>query len=67
MIRGKKRINPSLRGKIETIKSNIRCATRPFDGDGYVFSQAVRELRQEGMEIRYIREKCHYIKVSVEV
>ncbi len=61
---GSKRISPHSRTQIENIKSNIRCGNRPFDGDGYPFKQALRELRQEGMTIKYIRDKCHYVKVG---
>lgn len=43
-----KRINPSLRPQIEKIKGYIRENTgRGFDGDGYPFKQAVREMRVE--------------------
>lgn len=62
MQRGAKHINPSMRGKIETIKSHIRCSVRPFDGDGYPFKQAIKELREEGLTITYSKEHCHYVK-----
>ncbi|MCZ4337655.1 hypothetical protein [Shewanella colwelliana] len=61
---GAKRISPNSRTQIENIKSNIRCTSRPFDGDGHPFKQALRELRQEGMTIKYVRDKCHYVKVN---
>ncbi|UTZ34954.1 hypothetical protein HB762_27205 (plasmid) [Vibrio campbellii] len=62
MQRGAKRISNSHRREIDNIKSNIRCSVRPFDGDGYPFKQALKELRDEGMNITYVRDKCHYVK-----
>jgi hypothetical protein len=62
MQRGAKTISRSLRPMIDNIKSNIRCAVRPFDGDGYAFNTAVKELRAEGMVITYNSERCHYVK-----
>ncbi|WP_282679552.1 hypothetical protein [Shewanella xiamenensis] len=62
MNRDSKRISNSSRGQIDNIKGYIRDAKRPFDGDGYPFKQALRELRKEGMLIKYIPEKCHYVK-----
>lgn len=59
MNRGAKRINPSGRAKIDTAKSLIRNATSPFDGDGFV-KTAISELRKEGFEIIYDRDKCRY-------
>ncbi|HAS7807793.1 TPA: hypothetical protein I7551_07805 [Vibrio cholerae] len=64
MQRGSKCISTSLRGKIDTIKGYIRETTRPFDGDGYPFKQALKELRDEGMVITYKRDMCHYVKIS---
>ncbi|MEI8659401.1 hypothetical protein [Vibrio sp. Hal054] len=62
MQRGAKRISNSSRREIDNIKSNIRSAVRPFDGDGHPFRQALKELRNEGMIIKYVRVKCHYVK-----
>ena len=67
MDRNKKRIVPSSRPQIENIKCHIRNATRPFDGDGYPFKQAIAELRKEGLQIKYISDKCHYIKINREL
>ena len=57
---GSKRISCSVRAQIENIKFNIRGATRPFDGDGYAFKTAIKELRKCGYTIKHHREKCHY-------
>jgi hypothetical protein len=56
-----KNIKVSLRPEIERVKGYIRDAKRPFDGDGYVFKTALKELRKEGLNITHIKEKCHYI------
>lgn len=58
-----KRINPSLRPQIEKVKGYIRDSLRPFDGNGYIFKTAISELKKEGLQIKYIKEKCHYIKI----
>lgn len=57
---GNKTISNSLRPKIDTVKCMIRYSIRPFDGSGYVFKQAVKELRQEGLNIRHNKEQCNY-------
>lgn len=59
MQKGKKTISNSLRGRVDTIKSNIRFSKNPFDGDGVV-KRAIAELRKEGVEIIYNPKKCHY-------
>jgi hypothetical protein len=59
MYRGAKRINTSLRGRIDTVKVNIRSATSPFDGD-VVMHRAIAELRKEGVKIIYDRKMCRY-------
>jgi len=64
MTRDSKNISNSLRPKIDTIKCMIRYAVRPFDGTGYIFNQAVKELRLEGLNIVYQKEKCNYILVN---
>ena len=56
-----KTISNSLRPQIEKVKSYIRDAKRPFDGDGYIFKQAVKELRNEGLNIIRQKEQCNYI------
>ena len=61
MNRDAKRISNSLRPQIETIKGYIRDAVRPFDGDGYTFRQAVKELRAEGWRIERRPAMCHYV------
>ena len=61
MTRGNKTIKGDSRGKIQTLKNMIRYSTRPFDGTGYVFKTAIAELRSEGINIKYIKDKCHYI------
>lgn len=63
MNRGAKRISNSLRPKIQILKGYIRESTRGFDGDGYVFKQAIRELKKEGIKIVYDKTKCLYMKV----
>jgi hypothetical protein len=64
MNRDAKRISNSLRPLIERIKGSIRQATRPFDGDGYAFKTALKELRQEGMKFKYVAAKAHYVRVA---
>jgi hypothetical protein len=56
---GAKRINPSGRAKIDTAKNLIRFSTSPFDGGGFV-KTAISELRKEGIEIIYDKNKCRY-------
>lgn len=63
MQRGSKNISSSLRPNIDRIKSYIMSSERPFDGDGYVFKTALKELRKLGLNFKYVSEKCHYIKV----
>jgi len=55
-----KRINPSLRSRIETVKSRVRTTTRMFDGDGHAFRTALQELLQEGYVIEYHRKSAVY-------
>ncbi|MDX1296635.1 MAG: hypothetical protein R3260_00130 [Pseudomonas sp.] len=59
---GNKTISRSMRPQIETIKSNIRAAVRPFDGTGSAFKTAIKELRAEGVQITYVADKCHYVR-----
>ena len=48
MNRDAKKINSSSRPDIEKVKSYIRMDDgRGFDGDGYVFKTAVREMKKE--------------------
>ena len=54
----------SCRGRIDTQKTIIRYATRPFDGSGYIFNSAIAELRKEGLTIVYDKKLCSYIKVE---
>lgn len=61
---GSKTISSSLRPKIDTIKCIIRYSIRPFDGTGYVFKQAVKELREEGLNIIHQKDKCNYILIN---
>lgn len=62
MNRGAKSIKCTMRPQIENIKCNIRDSVRPFDGDGYAFKTALKELKADGMHFKYIAEKCHYIR-----
>lgn len=64
MTRGSKTISNSLRPKIDSIKCMIRYSVRPFDGTGYIFKQAIKELREEGLNIVHQKEKCNYILVK---
>lgn len=54
----------NMRPQIETVKAYIKNATKPFDGDGYVFKQALKEVRELGYIVKYISEKCHYVLVA---
>ncbi len=62
MNRDSKRINPSLRSRIEIVKSAIRGTNNMFDGDGYVFKTALKELKHEGLNIVYDRKAAVYYK-----
>ena len=64
MSSGNKTISNSLRPRIDATKCIIRYSTRPFDGTGYVFKQAIRELRAEGVNIVHQKEKCNYIIIK---
>lgn len=64
MNRDAKTISCSQRPDIERVKSYIINSIRPFDGSGYVFKTALSELRKQGLNIVYIKEKCHYIKIN---
>lgn len=59
-----KNIRCTVRPEIERVKGYIRDASRPFDGSGYIFRTALRELRREGMIIRYDRNLSHYTKIE---
>lgn len=56
----KKRINPSLRPQIDTLKNKMRFTSAPFDGTGTAFKTALKELREEGINIIYDKIKCRY-------
>ena len=58
--RGAKRIKPTHRPNIENIKIAIRRNFRGFDGDGYAFKTAFRELRREGLKIVFDKDACLY-------
>jgi hypothetical protein len=60
MMKGAKRINPNCRWQIETTKNLIRYANNPFDGSGYIFKQALSEIRKEGVPIIYDKKNCRY-------
>lgn len=60
MVRGKKTISNNMRGKIDTLKNNIRFAFNPFWGVGYVFNTALKEIKSEGVNIKFNKEKNHY-------
>ena len=62
MNRDAKNISSSLRPQIDHVKGYIRNATRPFDGNGYVFTTALKELRKEGLNIKRNRAMCNYTK-----
>ena len=64
MNKDSKRISTSQRPQIEKIKGYIRDSVRPFDGNGYVFKQALKELREEGLNIIRQKEKCNYILIK---
>ena len=56
-----KRIDSSFKAEICRIKGYIlNSSGRGFDGDGYPFNQAVRQLRKRGVNIVYDRKKCSY-------
>lgn len=57
---GSKRINPSFRAQIDTMKNNFRFINSPFDGVGYPFKQAIKELRKEGVDIIHDKKMCRY-------
>lgn len=50
--------------QIEAVKCHIQMSNRPFDGYGYPFRQALKELRQRGMVIEYDRKRGMYYKVD---
>lgn len=60
MTRNNKSIKSNGRGVIDTLKSNIRHTSKPFDGSGYYFKTAITELKKEGLEIIYDNDKCRY-------
>ena len=62
MNRDAKRINPSLRPQIDQLKHRIRHTDNMFDGNGYAFETAIRELRKEGIPIKYDRRAAVYYK-----
>lgn len=63
MTKGAKTISRSWRREIDIIKNNILMTSKPFDGTGYPFKQAVSELRKEGLKIEYNREIASYVKL----
>ena len=64
MAKGSKTISNSLRPKIDSIKCMIRYSIRPFDGTGYIFKTAIKELRNEGLNIKHQKDKCNYILIK---
>lgn len=64
MNRDAKRISSNNRPQIDTIKGYIMGTIRPFDGDGYSFRQAVKELRADGWRIVHRRAMCHYVNLG---
>ena len=61
MNRDAKRIGArGLRPQIDIVKGYIRQAKTMFDGDGYVFTTAIQELRKEGWRITYHRRAAVY-------
>jgi len=60
MNRDSKTIKSNFRGQIGILKNRMRHATTPFDGDGYPFKQALKEIRNEGIKINYDRTKYRY-------
>lgn len=64
MNRDAKNISSSHRPEITKIKGYIREAKGAFDGCGYPFKQALKELRQEGYKITYNRKTFMYEKVN---
>lgn len=62
----KKRISPHFTGKIATMKANIKNSNgKGFDGDGYVFKTAIRQLRKEGYNILRDKSVCSYFLKSI--
>lgn len=58
---GTGRISSSLTSRVSIIKGYIRNSHgKGFDGDGYVFKEAIRQLRKEGWAIRYDRKQGLY-------
>ena len=65
MNRHAKRISNSCRPEIERTKGYIRNSNgKWFDGSGYIFKVALREMRESGYVIKYNRKKCSYHVVS---
>jgi hypothetical protein len=60
MNRFSKNISCSHRPEIDTLKNRFRFAKNPFDGCGYPFKQAIKELRNEGTPIIYDNVNCRY-------
>lgn len=52
-----------MRLQIETIKTYIKNTKKGFDGDGYVFKKALKELRTEGLKIIYSKKDFMYYKI----
>lgn len=61
MNRDAKRINPGWRKQIDIHKGFMIDSPRPFDGDGYAFHTAIKELRAAGHIIERRRAMCHYV------
>jgi hypothetical protein len=59
MTKDKKCICRNGRSKIDTLKNMMRFDTSPFDGTGY-FKTALAELRKEGVNIVFDKEKQRY-------
>ncbi|MEM7298663.1 MAG: hypothetical protein AAF391_10410 [Bacteroidota bacterium] len=64
MNRDAKNISSNHRPEIEKIKGYIRATTNSFDGVGYPFKQAIKELRNEGYTIKLNRTTWMYEKVN---
>jgi len=62
MYAGSRTISSSLRPQIDIIKNRIRFTKNKFDGTGYTFKQAIKELRQEGIKIKLDRKSYMYYK-----
>ena len=60
MNKDKKCIKSNAAMKIATIKTNMRNAVNPLDGDGAWFKKAVSELRNEGISIVFDKQKQRY-------